>query len=103
MANEKWTPGPWTKQLIIEHPWGPEYEIHGPGGDEEGAVICSVGYDAVEANTALICAAPELYEALNRLRDRIIDNCDRAFLTEAAEDLAIARRAAAKARGEASK
>ena len=103
MSERKWTPGPWkwaddrdktgliylTGVLIAEHTDGT------PWGD-----------DMDRANAHLIAAAPELYEALEEIRDMLWsrpDISDRlrplmGFAEEATNQKA--RAALAKARGE---
>lgn len=63
MTETKWTPGPWR--------------ISGKGTVRAGDDwVGSVHWRNREANARLIAAAPDLYEALQKLLDRVeVDRC----------------------------
>ena len=96
MSERKWTKGPWEAAL--------ERGCHGviahalPEGGANFVALVGNDADTPEkepsrfANAHLIAAAPELYEALDRMVA--------LFMTENGEDVAGARAALAKARGE---
>ena len=68
MTHEtKWTPGKWT----VAPPWSGFSEIRGPNGElifglAAGGEKERQPDEVCEANAALIGAAPDLYEALER-------------------------------------
>ncbi|MGC5620400.1 hypothetical protein [Enterococcus faecalis] len=115
----KHTPGPWSIGTPNDKEYG-EIGVHGPG--EYGFIICDLqadGYDekTQKANASLICAAPDLLEALELLsqsapaascemfhhekqdRHTFIEECP--ALTRYEHACLKARAAIAKARGEA--
>lgn len=81
-SDAKWTKGPWRKSRRLNSVGAPitsggRYVILQEGASKrEDFFICEMPFAAVrsgderehEANADLITAAPELYEALNRLR-----------------------------------
>lgn len=89
-AETYWTPGPWQAHSLMVS------EVGKPIGRGHDICHCGLGMrpnrevDQSEANAQLIAAAPDLYEALQRL--------DRFGHTDATWDYAL--RAMAKARGE---
>lgn len=100
MDGRGWTPGPWTVDTPIgeDHPWINADCNHtlDENGDEH---YLSVSGLCGMANAHLISAAPDLYEALERLvLECVIDGKE----DEAGYDCWIyhARNALAKARGE---
>lgn len=98
--KEKYTDGPW--ELI---------QFGGPqiGNMETGEAVCTMwgsSRDAkMRANTHLIASAPELLAALQGLLDRYVDlvNCGDCgnWDPEVEGQVILARRAIAKAKGEA--
>src|SRR5271163_397528 len=76
MRETKWTPGPWTVEpLGLMH-------LHVVNFDKRSiAMIPILGiYERDKENSALISAAPELYEALEMVRDADED-CKKDSLT----------------------
>lgn len=78
--NEKFTPGPWfiKQSEEIRSPYSPNVSstritiLDEPGGQYQSRhVIAQVakGNGRGEANAALIAAAPEMYEALKKLKE----------------------------------
>ena len=109
MSETKFTPGPWFAGQM--HRWSgtcitrrPPIE-YGPSGTIGDAPIAQVVAKAphwensypVDANAALIAAAPDLYAALEDLRSSLIVLTKNSDLTE---ELKQADAALAKARGE---
>lgn len=115
MTQTKFTPGPWQYRPHELDDWG---TVRGPNGsDGYSAFICqakdmrymeddylnkcrSSKTDPWEANARLIAAAPELYEALEMVRDADEDCKADGFPTMPATARAKIDRALAKARGE---
>ena len=102
MSEPKWTKGPWGNSStgVQMRSFSQSRAIFQEG---KANLIASVfsdvagGKETAEANARLIAAAPELYEALDRLivacgegdrRGRAIDLIDKRYLTAAVKALA---------------
>lgn len=75
MTERPWTSGPWT---IVPYGDGDSLVIHVEGTDWRICFMATPGsspraMDTIEANAALIAAAPDLYEALEALL-RIVES-----------------------------
>jgi len=94
-----WTPGPWVADLK-HYPGGADcyvrHHVQLPPDDMRPSIYLS-GYDGAEvsANTRLCAAAPELFEAL----DRLIQEADESFYGATNEAMNQALAALAKALG----
>ena len=105
-----YTPGPWKVQKLnsgsVAGTIPVTTENYGKSITNPGSLICSVcGTSKTQADTArLIAAAPELYEALEELRDKVwrIIDLHRVPEARAEADMALERAnaALALARGE---
>ena len=103
MTERPWTAGPWT---IVPYGDGDSLVIHVEGTDWRICFMATPGsspraMDTIEANAALIAAAPDLYEALEALHDDCVEYSRINNL--GGEDnhvLKQARAALARARGE---
>ena len=81
MKKFKGTPGEWT---LYNHPIGESWIYSENNEGLEGDIVCDAPRDDERsmqywpANAALICAAPEMLEALQELvaRVKIIGGCD---------------------------
>lgn len=95
MTEHKWTQGPWSVRrdecddpVVVSECLG--LELDG---------LC--WHENSDANAHLIAAAPELYEALERLLPMAEDDCFQyGSSADNDEDVLFARAALAKARGE---
>ena len=104
--TEKWTPGPWrvarNKHNRAVAPWTGAIGIEAP--EDEGGMLAIPSIVAwttrgcPSANARLISAAPELYEALDRLLIVAYSEAYKSDDDRIAEAMAAA--ALAKARGE---
>ena len=101
MTKTKWTPGPWATGKRTKNGYR-KIDTFGLRSDPHyglAKVVIELDgepYKEGDANASLIAAAPDLYEALNRLLANY-----RADGSEAStRDIEIARSALAKARGE---
>lgn len=98
MNDFKGTPGPWTIRKFMGEPVAVEYNW----GDGLKSAVCVMGsgnsrtttMDELEANTALISAAPELLEALQSL---LVDCEESVMPTSANESITKAKSAIEKA------
>lgn len=75
MAETKFTKGPWEVRRSAQ---GYPYQIHAPNGTHvkdvtRWAAISVPSLPEGEANSHLIAAAPELYEALTRFSEPIVE------------------------------
>jgi len=100
MTETKWTPGPWHRaeeheSMVQIQQVNPPYVIVGRA---LGSIVLApesskrVQFDVMQANAALMAAAPDLYEALERLVHE--------FAPESMEAWNQARASLARARGE---
>lgn len=104
MSDTKWTPGPWTWDVALDHNWDVQV------WSSPNRRVCFVAHDGEDgnptgkANARLIAAAPDLYEALSTFVEEYVSmiasgDCgnwnpeDEGFVKSA-------RAALAKARGE---
>ena len=100
-----WTPGPWEADLSDPSDvvvWAEEETLVANVGMRVQAV--AVAFDIDAKNAHLIAAAPDLYAALSPLIVIALDNLDGMdpeTREECERDIATARAALAKARGEA--
>lgn len=109
MSETKFTPGPWgwVEQYRGGHAWlqsaSEKFTIGNAIIDDGSAYGEYPPRIAVnEANAHLIAAAPDLYEALERLLPMAEDDCFQyGNSADEDEDIIFARAALAKARGEA--
>ena len=108
MRDTKFTPGPWAQvpqsngsvMIARRHETGKQLSPHGL------RLVCNVlvrgsSMSEDDANAHLIAAAPEMYEALERIYGRLLmsERDGDAHITE--EDGAMVEAALRKARGEA--
>ena len=112
MSETKWTPGPW--HVADDHHVRAVLDVRDSDGWDVAKLYSARGDvdtrdssgvwrdDPVRiANARLIAAAPELYEALVRLEAELVeDKYGENYEPSPFENLAIARAALAKARGE---
>ena len=95
----EWTPGPWDAEKLSrvarenERPWVGRLSEH-----RYAALSCGETQAEATANAHLIAAAPDLYEALERMVATYADMQDGNG--EPCPDVIAARTAIAKARGE---
>lgn len=108
MKKEKFTPGPWSKQKKFN---GLQYFINTPIGSLlaevhsmfiEKQIPVELDFEEMEANAALIAAAPDLYEAINMAITEIESYTDFKVSGPDSENPVINRlyEALARARGE---
>jgi len=93
--NTKFTPGPWEVHHGVDVTGYPVFYIHGFSGPEKR------DKETLDANTHLIAAAPELYEALDEVLRSLSNPALADYLDD--EDLGrieSAKAALAKANGE---
>lgn len=88
----EWTPGPW--EAVNER----DVDT----ADGKCIAIMGVGVDEFEANAHLIAAAPDLYEALEKILRECGDEMSDGYLANFvhSDKASVARAALAKARGE---
>jgi hypothetical protein len=86
------TPGPWTVESRVAFGKN-DYAVSPASGNDGFVAALTHGPDA-KANASLIAAAPELYEALERINDTADIALDIDWIRR------ISRAALAKARGE---
>jgi hypothetical protein len=101
MSNAKFTPGPWEARPMGAYNKG--FDIYSEGVRPSAGKIAHVPATEtkpVKANALLIAAAPELLAALQTIVESLADE-DEEGLIEHVEPMIAARRAIAKARGEA--
>ena len=63
MSEKKWTPGPWE--------WHGDVLWEKLADDVRGDVVCRAEFEN-EHNKDLITAAPDLYDALDRARQKLV-------------------------------
>jgi len=64
METNKFTPGPWSVSQYMDDLW----VSPGPKHEKNIAKIVNFGGEAYQANAYLVSAAPDLLEALEKLR-----------------------------------
>lgn len=103
MTEPKWAPGPW--EVDEDYRPGMSWNRHIVYGSDRENRVCFMSHsdgrapERDRANAHLIAAAPELYEALLHIADEI--ETDGGVDTSDWLNMAAARAALAKARGEA--
>jgi len=94
-VGKKWTPGPWEYRLCVEGDEG----IYMSGNLLSKVASLSFTHSEImDANGALIAAAPDLVEALEMVEDHLYSFPDDDVCIQ--EDRALVMRALAKAHGE---
>jgi hypothetical protein len=104
-AETKWTRGPWQATKCRNGlPYVNIYRVSGPSdGTEPCTILFETKYEAAaenRANARLIAAAPEMYEALERLLLAHDGGTAARSVRQQRVDVAFARATLAKARGE---
>jgi hypothetical protein len=112
MSEPKFTPGPWRQGGIFDPITGirdrdkmkrPNTNIYGPLAKPEHQSGPCVAQHVALKDASLICAAPELYEALETLErevSHVLRLRDNERHLKACQALMLARVVLAKARGE---
>jgi hypothetical protein len=97
MSNEKpkWTPGPWRFGYSQKRTKIRDNVVF---VDNDKTTICKCDGDKAHENARLICAAPDLYEALKELLRVHEDRSNSSFIARAAAHQQ-AEQALAKAEG----
>ena len=99
MSEPKWTPGPWKFQVRFADQFGCQIDIRRSKGKIVFTFVSHLQPSSARSTAHLIAAAPDLYEALQRIV-KWMDAQGYNALYQDDTALKDARAALAKARGE---